>query len=338
MDQRRWRGDQRPKLRDDPAYDRWCTRDVLCCGPFRSCRSVRLLPYLRYDVNCHRRYGRVRQAPGGIWGSRNRLEGQWPVECGEQLCYIRRGRRFDLDGEPARATLSSVAGRTTTLENAVNSTTNGLSTKASASAVDALTNRVSAAEGVNTSQSSSITELNNNVGAILGVLGASGLDPAPNCLWQFDSAAEGWVAAGATLAQGAGFVKITATGADPQLLSGTVATLSIAGSIYTRVRVRITRRAGAATDWDGQLFYSTAGHGFAASYRAVAANPNLAVGQSAVVEWDMANLAAGAPIGWITLSPGCAWILVAAMAVCLTLTGLRSGVSLLQRRAGRLSR
>ena len=191
------------------------------------------------------------------------------------------------------ATLSSVAGRTTTLENAVNSTTNGLSTKASASAVDALTNRVTAAEGVNTSQSSSITELNNNVGVIQGVLGASGLDPAPNCLWQFDSTAEGWVAAGATLAQGAGFVKITATGADPQLLSGTAATLSIAGSIYSRVRVRITRRAGAATDWDGQLFYQTAGHGFAASYRAVAVNPNLAVGQSAVVEWDMANLAAG---------------------------------------------
>ncbi|HEN8714608.1 TPA: phage tail protein [Pseudomonas putida] len=190
-------------------------------------------------------------------------------------------------------TLSSVAGRTTTLENAVNSTTNGLATKASASAVDALSNRVTAAEGVNTSQSGSITELNNNIGAIQAAIGASGIDPAPGCLWQFDSATEGWIASGATLAQGAGFVKITATGTDPQLLSGTAATLSIVGSIYSRVRVRITRRAGAATDWDGQLFYQTLGHGFAASYRAAAANPNLAVGQSAVVEWDMANLTAG---------------------------------------------
>lgn len=190
-------------------------------------------------------------------------------------------------------TLTSVASRTTALENAVNSTTSGLATKASASAVDALTNRVSAAEGVNTSQSSSITELNNNVGAIQGVLGASGLDPAPNCLWQFDSTAEGWVAAGATLSQGAGFIKITSTGTGPQLQSGTAATLSITGSLYSRVRARITRRAGAATDWDGQLFYQTAGHGFAGTYRAVAANPNLAVGQSAVVEWDMANLTAG---------------------------------------------
>ena len=191
------------------------------------------------------------------------------------------------------ATLSSVAGRTTTLENAVNSTASGLATKASASAVDALTNRVTAAEGVNTSQSSSITELNNNVGAIQGALGASGLDPAPNSLWQFDSTAEGWVAAGATLSQGAGFIKITSTGSDPQLQSGTAATLSITGSLYSRVRARITRRAGALSDWDGQLFYQTAGHGFSGSYRAIAANPNLAVGQSAVVEWDMANLVAG---------------------------------------------
>lgn len=189
--------------------------------------------------------------------------------------------------------ITSVSNRTTSLENSVNSTTNGLATKASASAVDALTNRVSAAEGVNTSQSSSITELNNNVGAMQDALGASGLDPAPNCLWQFDSTTEGWVASGATLAQGAGFVKITSTGSDPQLHSGTAATLSITGSLYSRVRARITRRAGAVTDWDGQLFYQTAGHGFSGSYRAIAANPNLAVGQSAVVEWDMANLAAG---------------------------------------------
>lgn len=168
-----------------------------------------------------------------------------------------------------------------------------VATKAEASAVQALTNRVTAVEGVNTSQSQSITDLNNNVGAIQSNLGASGLDPAPNSLWQFDSTAEGWAVAGATLAQGLGFIKITATGGDPQLHSGTAATLSITGSLYTRVRVRITRRAGPVTDWDGQLFYQTAGHGFAASYRAVAANPNLAVGQSAVIEWDMANLTAG---------------------------------------------
>ncbi|MDP9557883.1 UNVERIFIED_ORG: methyl-accepting chemotaxis protein [Pseudomonas parafulva] len=189
--------------------------------------------------------------------------------------------------------LTSVSGRTLTLENTVNSTANGLATKASASAVETLANRVTDVEGANTTQSGSITQLTNTLDSIQGVLGASGLDPAPNCLWQFDTSTEGWVAAGATLAQGAGFIKITATGSDPQLQSGTAATLAIAGSLYSRLRARITRRAGAVTDWDGQLFYQTSGHGFASSYRAVAANPNLAVGQSAVVEWDMANLAAG---------------------------------------------
>nr|WP_329957289.1 DUF1983 domain-containing protein [Pseudomonas putida] len=168
-----------------------------------------------------------------------------------------------------------------------------VATKAEASALQTLANRVTAAEGVNTSQSTSITDLNNSVGAIQGALGSSGLDPAPGALWQFDTTTEGWVVSSATLAQGAGFIKITATGADPQLMSSAAATLSIAGSLYSRVRARITRRAGATTDWDGQLFYSTAGHGFAGTYRAVAANPNLSVGQSAVVEWDMANLTAG---------------------------------------------
>nr|WP_244647877.1 DUF1983 domain-containing protein [Pseudomonas sp. CFBP 13727] len=69
--------------------------------------------------------------------------------------------------------LSSVSGRTTLLENAVNSTTNGLGTKASASAVDTLTNRVTAAEGVNRSQSTSITDLNNGVSALQGNLSAT---------------------------------------------------------------------------------------------------------------------------------------------------------------------
>ncbi|MBD8601518.1 DUF1983 domain-containing protein [Pseudomonas sp. CFBP 8771] len=70
-------------------------------------------------------------------------------------------------------TLTSVSGRTTSLENAINSTTNGLGTKASSSAVDILTSRVTAAEGVNKSQSTSITDLNNGVSALQGNLTAT---------------------------------------------------------------------------------------------------------------------------------------------------------------------
>ena len=187
-------------------------------------------------------------------------------------------------------TLTSVSGRTTALENSVNSASTGLGTKASASAVDTLTNRVTVVEGANTSQSSSITDLNNSVSSIQGVLGASGLDPAPGALWQFDTGSEGWGASGGTLTTGAGFVTITATNADPQLDSGII---SIDGRIYSRVRARITRRSGATTDWDGQVLYTTSSHGSSSSYRATAPNPNLAVGQTAVVEWDMAKLLAG---------------------------------------------
>lgn len=69
--------------------------------------------------------------------------------------------------------LSSVSGRTTFLENAVNSTSNGLGTKASASAMDTLTSRVTAAEGVNKSQSTSLTDLNNGVSTLQGNLSAT---------------------------------------------------------------------------------------------------------------------------------------------------------------------
>ncbi|WP_447650983.1 TipJ family phage tail tip protein [Pseudomonas abietaniphila] len=189
-------------------------------------------------------------------------------------------------------TLTSVAARTTTLENSVNSTTDGLATKASSSAVQTLTNRVTAVEGVNTAQSSSITDLQTSVSTIQGSLGASGLDPADGGSWNFDSTAEGWTATNSSLAfPSAGVMRQTATAADPSI---SVTGLSINGGLYSKVRVSITRRAGAAaTDWDGRLFYSTSGHGISSSYVKVLANPNLAIGSSVVLEFDMAALTAG---------------------------------------------
>jgi predicted phage tail protein len=187
-------------------------------------------------------------------------------------------------------TLTSVAARTTTLENAVNSTTDGLATKASSAALQTLTNRVTSAEGVNTAQASSITDLQTSVGTIQGALGASGLDPAENATWNFDSTVDGWAAANASITSNAGYVTVTATTADPQL---TRSAISVQGALYPIIRAKITRRAGAVGDWDGQLFYVTSGHGFSGSYRKVAANPNLAVGASAVVEWDMSALTNG---------------------------------------------
>jgi predicted phage tail protein len=189
-------------------------------------------------------------------------------------------------------TLTSVAARTTTLENSVNSTTDGLATKASSSAVQTLTNRVTAVEGVNTAQSSSITDLQTSVSTIQGSLGASGLDPADGGSWNFDSAAEGWVGGNSSLSfPSAGVMRQTATAADPSI---NVSGLSINGALYSKIRVSITRRAGTpATDWDGSIYYVTSGHGISSSYTKKLTNPNLAVGSSTILEFDMGALTAG---------------------------------------------
>lgn len=163
---------------------------------------------------------------------------------------------------------------------------------AQGTALSTLTNRVTNAEGVLASQSGTITDLQNSIGT------AGSFDAAPNCTWNFDSTIEGWTATGATLTLGSGFITVTATGNDPVLISPAAYT-AFSGALYTRVRAKVTRRAGAATDWDGALFYSTSGHGFAAGYYNRAANPNLAVGESKVVEWDMSTLTAGGT-DWLT--------------------------------------
>ena len=160
--------------------------------------------------------------------------------------------------------------------------TNSVAGKADATAVTSLTTRVTTAEGNITSNASAIT----NIQATLGGLG---LDPAPNALWQFDTTVEGWTAIGATLSWTTGGVAtITSTGTDPQFVSPTVA---INGNAYTEVKVKITRVAGSG--WDGQVFYSTAGHGFSASYVKAVPNPNLGIGQSIVLDLDMKTLTVG---------------------------------------------
>ncbi|WP_425355269.1 phage tail tip fiber protein [Pseudomonas shirazica] len=167
-----------------------------------------------------------------------------------------------------------------------------VATKAEASVVQALSTTVGQQGTTLTSQGQSITELRNTIGGI----GAGGLDAAPGATWQFDTSVEGWSATNATLTAGTGSMTITATANDPNLVSPIV---SINGALYSRIKVKITRRAGASTDWDSSLFYQTAGHGFSGSYIARAANPNIAVGESAIVEWDMANLFAGGN-DWVT--------------------------------------
>jgi uncharacterized coiled-coil protein SlyX len=147
-------------------------------------------------------------------------------------------------------TLTSVGSRTTTLENAVNSSTDGLPTKASASSVTALTNRVTSVEGTLTSQSSDITNLKNTIGnAAPFVAGYA---------WEMTGSTRNWVAnvSGATITAGPLF----ATVSKYTQIQATSSFGNINGSENPFLRIRLRRknttRASAAMYWaneDGGL-------------------------------------------------------------------------------------
>lgn len=163
---------------------------------------------------------------------------------------------------------------------------------ATSSAVSSLGSRVDQQGAALTSTSNSLVNLSNTVAGVQGSMGAFGIDPATGGLWNFDTGAEGWTPANSTLSMASpGVLRQTSTSGDPSIK---VDGLSINGALYTKVRASITRRAGApATDWDGLVFYATSAHGFTANYYKAIPNPNLAVGESKVVEFDMASLTAG---------------------------------------------
>lgn len=160
------------------------------------------------------------------------------------------------------------------------------------SAVSSLGSKVDQQGAALTSTSNSVVSLSNTIAGVQGSMGAFGIDPATGGLWNFDAGAEGWTPANSTLSMASpGVLRQTSTSGDPSIK---VDGLSINGALYTKVRASITRRAGApATDWDGLVFYATSAHGFTANYYKAIPNPNLAVGESKVVEFDMASLTAG---------------------------------------------
>lgn len=147
-------------------------------------------------------------------------------------------------------TLTSVAARTTTLENSVNSTTDGLATKASASALTSMGNRVTSVEGVLTTQSSDITSLKNSIGnAAPFVAGYS---------WEMTGSVRGWVAnvSGATITAGALFA--TVSGYTQIQATNSFGKINGSENPFLRIRLRRknTSRATAAMYWaneDGGL-------------------------------------------------------------------------------------
>lgn len=115
---------------------------------------------------------------------------------------------------------------------------------------------------------------------------SGGFDTALN--YGFASTVEGWSGTRCSLAVENGRLIVTNTDTSAYLNSPIV---SINGRDHDRIRCRITRRAG--TGWSGQVTYVTANHASSSSYRKVIPNPGLAVGQSAVLEWDMSQLTFG---------------------------------------------
>ncbi|WP_225806686.1 phage tail protein [Pseudomonas fulva] len=146
--------------------------------------------------------------------------------------------------------ITSVSGRTTSLENSVNNGSTGLASKASTAALTSVANRVAATESGLTAQSSSITNLEAKIGNALPFVAGQ--------TWEFTNSVEGWKAntSGATLTAGpqyatvAKFTTIQVTNTFP-VIDGAENPL-----IRIRLRRRNTGRASAAMYWaneDGGL-------------------------------------------------------------------------------------
>ena len=124
-----------------------------------------------------------------------------------------------------------------------------VATKADASAVQALTNRVSSAEGVLTSQSSDITQLKNSIGTAQPFVAGKA--------WEFTGSTRGWVATATdgTITAGPLFATVTK---NPNLQCNFTPAVAGAENPYLRIRLRRrnTTRAGAQMYWaneDGGL-------------------------------------------------------------------------------------
>ncbi|WP_230380401.1 phage tail protein [Pseudomonas fulva] len=146
--------------------------------------------------------------------------------------------------------ITSVSGRTTSLESSVNNGSTGLASKASTAALTSVANRVAATESGLTAQSSSITNLEAKIGNALPFVAGQ--------TWEFTNSVEGWKAntSGATLTAGpqyatvAKFTTIQVTNTFP-VIDGAENPL-----IRIRLRRRNTGRASAAMYWaneDGGL-------------------------------------------------------------------------------------
>ena len=110
--------------------------------------------------------------------------------------------------------------------------------------------------------------------------------------WYFDNDTAGWVNAQDTVITPAnGWINVDATGNTPSITLSANLSPGINGGQYTLSKARVRRKGGSG--WSGKIYYATAGHGFSTSYYATVANPGLAIGGDAIIEWDMSALTVG---------------------------------------------
>lgn len=106
--------------------------------------------------------------------------------------------------------------------------------------------------------------------------------------WDFATSTESWSGTNASLSVINGVLRVSPSGSDPQLSR---TGLSINGQRDYIVRAKVRRISGSS--WDGQLLYTTGGHGFSTSYRKTIANPFTRDNEWIICEWDMSALSAG---------------------------------------------
>lgn len=117
------------------------------------------------------------------------------------------------------------------------------------------------------------------------------LDGKHDYLWSFEGSVQGFTFYLATGAGSNGIVTVTATGAGTDIQIISPAGLSIDGSQFSKVKVRVRRISGGTT-WDGTAFYQTSGHYFSGSYYKNVSAPLVST-DWAIIEFDMAALTVG---------------------------------------------
>ena len=115
-----------------------------------------------------------------------------------------------------------------------------------------------------------------------GVAGA--FDPFKT--YYFDASAEGWIAdTAATVSQSNGHLVVDSTGTTPSIKLTADMSPALAGANYPVVKARVKRVSGST--WSGKLQWKTAGHGFSGSNELILSDPTIAIGDYAVIEWDL---------------------------------------------------